>query len=1457
MIVIGFSQTLTFREYARELILTEINSSISGNLNIERIDGTILTSIFLRNVTLTTGPDTVFSTKKIELKTSPLQLLLKKIYIRKFEIENASIFFKQLSDSSWNIDRAFASINPTKKSDEQNSTENSGSSFDYEIVLNNLSLRNMSFKNKSIEYLDKSIQHDVLETNDLELNNLFLDANININLLKQHFFIDLLHLSAGTNFGNFNLLDFNAQLEIDKEYASINHLTLKSDSTNLEIIARLDNFNLLGLINLQDFENYPMSVELNADPFYFNDLTAFIGATDILVGSPQLKLKADGKFGDFSIENMVVDLGKTHCELTGRIQHLHTPANFIIDAYMKNSEFHYVDAYNLLRPLELPKFNNLFIGNTTAYFKGEPTTFYATIFSTTGEGQLSGDCFLNTQTDDLEYDVSLETINYNFSNVIGTDTKLNSVISVEGSGTSPDTWDADIICDITDSKVSNYRIDSLSLSADAITLAANLNFGALVNDASIQLTGNIDYNNRNIPKYDLTGVIENFNLAKFSEDSTIQSNFNFDIALNGEHTDIDTISGKFLLTTRNSTLNSRVIPDAKMELGLSRNRNQRRISLISDFADMNIYGNFALSEAIDLVSYQASAISKIVTNKMIEFDPLNTSGNKTNKSFTYPSVLDKNLELNYMFNFKDLSLVALFMNIDELDISGYGEGSVKNDSTNFSVSADLFFNYLLYKEESSFYLTEFETDINFARQNRISKFDNIFGTLFISGDELFSGTKFQNLYTDITFNEDEIFFNSSLDIETELRSEVEGNIQLTGAQKSINIDRINTTYKGLEWKNYEPVHLLFSSENMEIPSFYMNYDSLAYLGLQGKVFKNGDLDILFSAKNIPGIIFSRYIFDSQNNSLATDFNLSASLRGNVNSPLLSAFISASEVKYDDTPLGRLSTQINYSSGILTNSLYLLDSKGNTKLNASGTLPIYLGLGEEPESIGKEEVDIRVKTLDLNLSQFGNAIPNISQQEGLLNADIKIFGSYDNLQYAGYINVPDLTFRSTDNNLAYNLKLSAKLINEKIEVEDISISNTEGSTYSGAISGDGEISFNGFTLDKINMRSNGELAVLAKSSKIVSPFIHGDLFIGTDGDLMFTYENGNASLDGALLLREMDLTYVLANSTGPENNSFIYKILVDSSKLDMTKLRIAKFLSSIDQENQTTLANKKTPFDFNLLMEIENEAKIEFILSRSMNQKLIVFANGDLVFKTIDGIPNAQGEFTLQPGSKLEYLKLFEANGSIRFESDITNPNLDIVATYNTTYDFSNDGSDVKDIAVKLKLQGQITDLGKNLSANPENVGVYIGQRNIANNIKDERYDLSDAFSLVIVGKLKQDLTSNDRNDLAASTLSSTASSLFNTVLTNFVNSAVGDYVSDIQIGTSETRNLTVSGKIKNIRYKIGTSTTQYQFEKTNLRIEYLFNPNFLIRLERKSPVVTDFTGQQLITEMGLKYKFEF
>ena len=249
--------------------------------------------------------------------------------------------------------------------------------------------------------------------------------------------------------------------------------------------------------------------------------------------------------------------------------------------------------------------------------------------------------------------------------------------------------------------------------------------------------------------------------------------------------------------------------------------------------------------------------------------------------------------------------------------------------------------------------------------------------------------------------------------------------------------------------------------------------------------------------------------------------------------------------------------------------------------------------------------------------------------------------------------------------------------------------------------------------------------------------------------------------------------------------------------------------------------------------------------------------GDFHYERINGRSDASGELNLLNGSTLEFLKTFEADGTIRFENQLDNPYLDITATYIDYYYPAGDSvsnNEVK-VAVKIIIKGFLKDLDKNLVQNQNSIAVYYGANNIENNTPDPTKTASDAVLFILAGKFTEGASQQDRNAAA-----STAASLAGSVVGGFLNRQFGDIIRRVelrQIGSVTKFNLV--GKAGDIRYSIGGSTNIFQdISQANVKIEYPITNQLLLRLERKQSVIeTTSNINEMINELGLKYRFEF
>ncbi|MFA7229619.1 MAG: hypothetical protein WC061_11335, partial [Melioribacteraceae bacterium] len=623
------------------------------------------------------------------------------------------------------------------------------------------------------------------------------------------------------------------------------------------------------------------------------------------------------------------------------------------------------------------------------------------------------------------------------------------------------------------------------------------------------------------------------------------------------------------------------------------------------------------------------------------------------------------------------------------------------------------------------------------------------------------------------------------------------------------------------------------------------------------------------ASGISGDILERYIFGLRDNQLTVNGSAEAKIVGEIKNPVIDLSIKLKDFKLPTTPSGDFIGSVHYSDKKLTSNFAFLDSTSNFErplFSLTGTMPIDLRfISVEKRFLENDPMNIQIRSAHFNLSSLGKILPLITDQSGALSSDLNISGTFKSPIYSGFVRLTDGGFKMRFNNLNYKCGMKLHFENQSMKVDSLLVSNDGGTKYSGTIYGAGGIEFDGFKTSEIKLVFNGDLAVLGQQTQAVSPFFYGDLLIGSDGDWILSKNGDRVFFKGDILMKNTDLVYTTGEeNSGVANKNFNFIFVEDSSRIDKELVRFQQVLSrEKDLLNYKEETEKPLNFDYEIGIRSEENAKAVIILSQAVNQKLFVEMRGGLKYSNISGETRAQGVFELLRGSKLEFIKTFEAAGFLRFERDITDPYLDIVATYTADYINPRDESGAsQEVAVKIKIRSPLSELGKSLAGNTESIGVYVGSKNIQNNVRDTRYDYADAFSFIFIGKFKDDLTAQDKTNVAGQTnlIGNTATSFLGSILSNFVNSAVGDLVNNIEINQAgTTTKILLSGRTQNFRYTLGGTTDSFlNIGKANFKLEWSpFGPNFLIRAERKDPIGSTFSLEDKITEFALKYRFGF
>ncbi len=1458
-----YSQTASFHNYLRNKIVSYYSENFNGSLNIGDIRGSLFTSLEIDSVSIKENERTFFSGKTLSVKLDPLLILSRTLRIRKIVAEDVQLNILEFQKGEWNINSLSKNFSVEKDSVIRTDSSSESSPFPFKIAIETLQVSNFNFLLQNFNHLNSDSVYDVFNEGDVRLQNINLNATVFVDVNEPRVNLILNDFNFEPNLKNFRLKHLGGFFYVDSQKVLADNVRLETDSSKIDLTLKFEDLNLFKPIDYLSFKNKPVSLKLDANPFCFDDLSSFLSSTEFLKGKPNVSLRADGPYGNLNIKKLKLKLGSTEINAFGKIKKLERPKDLFLDLTFENSNINESDAFRLMPTLGIPNYNEFTLKNTTIKFNGKPTNFRVNLKANTdGGGKIKISGKMNFDYSQMKYDLNYFARNLNIEKIIDVKTNLNFNGKIKGTGVDPTKLKALLSVAFSKSKFNDYSIDTLNLISNAKNKIINLNLLTNINNAKSEIEGILDFREANVPRYNLTGYIDSLNLSEFTEDKSLASKLNFSFVANGKSLNIDDMVAGLTVELRKSLLKGRTLQKSKITLALRKDEKRRQIELKSDLLDLNLEGNFLLNRAIDLLAYQGKAIAKMFENK---FGSVNPSSVLDKRKFVfnyepYDTIAAKPLEFSYNFSVKKFEPIAVLLNAEEFDIAGEGSGKVRNDSSNFSISGNFrvknFFNT---DKHSLYYFSGVDLDLHFSRNNLSNKFDALFGSLNLNGKKVFLGEEFRNISTDVVFNQSKLMFDASASVGKNLAFDSEGQIEMLPGRENLSLSFLNLKYKGDEWQNASDILISASSDSFSVKSFLLTNGKTS-VKFEGSAIKNKGQNFNFFVKNLSSSTAAKYFADIEDEQIKGELNLQGKIRGDNLNPTANVFVEVDSVGYAGNFFGNLFTNFNFKDNLLKTDVKFRKFKNegeNILLTLQGVIPVNL-TGVENATSGEKELNLKIHSNEFQVASLNGLLPYVSDLKGALNVDVLVSGKLSDLRYKGNIELKKCNFRSELNNLAYNFGARLKLNGKRVSVEKLFLENKDANPYKGKIEGKGDFLLAGFKPENLNFRFGGSLQTLSESSKSVSPNFFGDLFVKTDGNIRLSMVNEKLKLIGKVKVEDANLKIVPSGSGNlTPQGKIIYDIInADSNKINLTEKKYREYLALIKGREKFEKATK-VPFDYDIKIDFDKISRMEIVLSKIWNQKLIVLMKGSLDYLSENGNAHTQGSLELQPGSKLEFIKTFDATGNIKFETDPANPYLDIVAKYFGNYNAGTaTAANYIDVEVEMKLKGPLNKLGTNLMKNPQNISIYKGANNIKNRIRDEKYDISDAILFIYLGRFKEDLTAQDKSKLAG--IGNTATSFLGSTISSILNSVVGDVVSDIKIDEhgADTR-ITIAGRYQNIRYTLSGTTRIQNINEANIKVEYQIFPNFILRLERKDPVVRTFGLEEKISELGLKYKVEF
>lgn len=1455
MVFFGVSQTQMFKDWLRDEIVDIVNSDINGKLSIGKIEGTIFTSLKIADATLTSlQKDTVVYAKNIELKTSPLKILFKEIYVRNFEIDDAKIKLVEEEDGQLNLLKIFPS---------EPDTDTTSSEFPFAIEVADFRLSNINFSMQRYDNLNSNVYYPSTNMNDLRINDLDVSFNAYADLNKYEYRLSIDNISFNPNFEFFNLKHLSGTMLLTPQIAGIKNLHVITDQSDFEFSAGISGIDLMKNFSMDKLAEAPLRLSLNSEKLNFEEVATYVPSIKMLSGTISTELEANGTLNDFNIKNFSIDYNNTSINATAKVKNLLDVDNMFVDASLNNSYLDPSDPTRLFKEMNLPDYKEFgVIKFDTLTYTGKMNDFKSRFALRSDKGNINGVAAINFLKPEMQYDVVLKTKKLDLSEFVSVPTNFNSDMHISGKGTDPKNMNMEFSLTSNESRFGNTFLNKMSLNSIAKDGLIKSSFNVSSDSILVALTADLDYKVPDDPSYEIKGEVKQLNIGKLLQNKSLESEINLSIDASGQGFNPDSMDLFLVTDIKNSYYNDFNIDSTRLILDVRRNDNgQKIVNIVSDIADFTLSGNYSVTSLGSVISREAEILDKTISSKVnpvfVKDSSVTAEQNISLDRNDYDSIKDFNLD--YLLDFKE----SLTLNLHPyyLQIDGQMKGNIKsiNDSLALALNSD--FNYLkFWSKENVFFVVN--TNMNCLISNHLIngyKGNTNIDLSFFS-ERLYANTNIYNVSSIIKFDGDKLALNGSGYYEDKAKATLDAIVLFDRDKLDIKVDTLELRYNKFKIFNPDELLISYSGETINFENFLLRAGN-GTIVLNGAFGAKGDnnLDVLFN--NISGEKIAEDLIGlPSEKKFKSDITIKGVLTGNFENPRFSVNSNLKDIFYANRSFGSLISKFDYADNSLKTDVRFIDSLNSfesPKLLITGFIPLQLSSNIDSSKKINDNLDLTVQSFDFDLSSLAEVLPFIELKKGKLETDIYVTGKVSKPTAMGYFSIKDTRFKLYYNNLDYDLDTKIWIDDELITIESVELKNAVGTKYGGAITGEGLVKLKNFEPDSTYMRLKGDLKVLDMISKTANPYAYGDLALQTRGDIVYTDYKGKSYLSLPIDVTVAELTVPLNKSAYSSSSGFIYKYYDLSNENDRLTMELDSLIQLSNKKNNGEISETEpSKFDYTIDIKLDTEAEIAIVLSKELDQNLNLILDGDFFLESINGKKKTGGALKLLDGSKISFIKSFEATGNVSFEK-LDNPIIDITGTYKDYYYPADDknGNTEQEVAVKIKLKGPLSELNQNFMRDENNIGVYIGKQNIEEDKKDASKNASDAFFFIITGNFTDRATQQERNAVA-----STATSLAGSVLGGFLNQYLGDYVKSVQlrqVGT-ETK-FSLIGKAGSFKYEIGGSTDVFQdLSRANVKIEYPITQRLQLKLERKeSENQLNSINNPLFNQFGLKYNFEF
>lgn len=1470
------NKTELFKRKVAEFVSKTADKNLEGELRFSKIDINLFKGVRVYETYLFARNDTVFYSPEISVFLNVKALMKNKISVRAAAIESPRIKLLRSKDSTWNFEHIAKPSEDTTKTTSKSK---------WKIFVNKFRI-----KDGKIRVYDStdSQKYPGLNYSNLYLEDFSLRLQAGANLSDDDYKVKISELKFVEANSGFELKKFFAASKADKNGAELSRLEIKTSESKINLKAAVNRIDLFSTENESNFDDAELSLKFDGKNLSGEEIRFLANLDQELVGSASLKIEASGKPSRIKIDKFDFDYADTKLELSGEILDANDPEQMSYSANIKLDEAYLKDIKTAMPDLDLSEAPEVTSIQGIIYAQGSPNDISADFDLETNAGGLRGKADYNMKAAGFFADVTARGAN--LAQILRNpelSSNLNGRVVAEGSGSGIEDLTLVARVNMSESSLSDYSISKLELIANVNSGILNLDtlhvelpkenteqdefdFGYSTSPY-LASRGIIDLTNPGKPSYDVSINLNALNAVELVGDSSLPQYFSASVAIYGSGAHPDSLEGIVELSLLEAYLSDRAILPFSAKAELSRHDgNFRKLTVNSEFIDLNLEGNFLITKISKLFADQGLYLAKYVNHKIAsigpeEFATLAEPGDP--KKYKIGSFAPANLTLEAKIS-NISSIAALFGDVN-VDFEADARATLDVTETQSSLKIDslkiVSFDYESEKTDFHAQPSAFYAELEMSVEDSVVDVSNLLLSADC-GDLRFGGNKLNEPYFRINFANDLADYEFGGGYNDFVSASQYGKIEIGDTTAIATLDETEISLsEDYKWFSPWDAEIVYSGKTVELRQFSLKRKEAEYLTLRGKLIEEEIDDLNLRIFNID-LGAAKGFLDEDTRELTESLNgnldeISVGVRGNVESPVIEARLNSSDISYGGVELGKLIADLKLEDQIASGSAALiLDRNGSQKAALEAvieSLPLNFDAEEaetptKPEQLVKASISLRDLPLEL-ADAFAVGIDNL---RGRLGAEIRLGGNLpDKLTFDGDVTVKDTYFKLEATNLEYGLSGGLNFDNDKISLEQVKLRNNPADIKNGVLNLSGNIYMKDFNPENFDVSAESDrFLALNEAARATDLGIYGRLIVSTGArPINLSGSLATPIISGDLNVLQADLT--LPQSTAQTAIKSSMRYVVSGSRVKFFQVDSVADSPPVPKENTSDVAEA---FGLNLRVYLKERANmnIELGFLGELHAEMETKEFGDPLYVNMspgEALPQVTGNsLKVLPGSRLNYTKIFETTGEISFPTgEIDNPALDLKAVYGRDSEYEGRRRNFKVILF-------IT--GTKDKPNVRFTYTIDGQEPAG----DSTDVAQDAIFLLLFGKTKSELTSGGGGggSLTSQTMESGADAVATKILTDLLQGSGFVQSAEVNLagGNFDESTIVVTGKIfGDFRWKVGGTVADLS-NNNEITIEYPlpwvihqdYLNNMVFQLTKASNISTVTTPDQKDWEVRIK-----